>query len=177
MLNKISQCAFGVSTNGDGHTGRINTAKHHIELLTLFIRLLLSALCRACLKTKMFEKAGIDNVLNYYIIKPALAEWALSVVYAPKKYGNPIFCSDYQKSNAVAKHDSYPVPLMDECFDALDTFTVFSALDGNIVYWQIKFDEADYENTTFTSHHELFQFFECCSDSGTHREVLSAQCT
>lgn len=70
------------------------------------------------------------------IIELAQTEWAAPNVSVPKKYQTLQICVDYRKLNAIAKQDSYPIPLIYECIDSVDKPKVFSALDAISVYWQ-----------------------------------------
>lgn len=45
---------------------------------------------------------------------------------------------------------------MDECIASLDEAQVFSTLDANYGYWQIKIDDNVVDETAFATHHRLF---------------------
>lgn len=89
------------------------------------------------------------------VIEPSLTEWAASVVSAPNKKGSLRFCVDCRQLNAVTIGDAYPIPLMDEFINSLGDPQVFSTLDANFGYWQVEIEEADRDNTSFTSQHGL----------------------
>ena len=47
---------------------------------------------------------------------------------------------------------------MEDCIDSLGEATIFSTLDANSGYWQIRMAEQDKTKTAFTTHHGLYQF-------------------
>jgi len=53
------------------------------------------------------------------IVKPAASPWASNIVLVKKKDGTLRFRVDYRRLNAVTKQDSYPLPLIDNCLNAL----------------------------------------------------------
>lgn len=65
---------------------------------------------------------------------------------------------DYRKVNEVLKRDSYPLPRMDECLDALAGNCLFSTMDMAQGYWQIAIAKEDREISAFASSLGLFQF-------------------
>lgn len=79
-------------------------------------------------------------------------------MFATKKDGNTRFCVYYRKLNAVTKRDLNSIPRMDECIEFLGDATVFSMLDANRGYRQIRIDKADGDKTALTPHHRLYRF-------------------
>ena len=75
-----------------------------------------------------------------------------------KKDGNPRFCVDYRKLNAVMKRDRWPMPRVDEIFDEIKGSSVFTTIDLFQGYWQIKMDESCKEKTTFVCRYGTYQF-------------------
>lgn len=47
---------------------------------------------------------------------------------------------------------------IDKCIDSLSEETVFSRLDANYEYWQVKIEERDRDTTAFNSSYGLFRF-------------------
>ena len=58
-------------------------------------------------------------MLDANIIEPATSEWASNVVLVKKKDGSMRFCVDYRQLNEKTVKDSYALPRIDECLDAL----------------------------------------------------------
>lgn len=89
------------------------------------------------------------------VIEPAQTVRASRVLFAPKKDGNLSSYVDYRRLNAASGLDSYPLPRINEDVESLGEEKVFSTLDGNSCYRQIKVDLSEREKTTFTSSHGL----------------------
>lgn len=53
--------------------------------------------------------------------------------------------------------DAYPILPMGQCLDSLGKEHIFSTLDANYEYWQIKLDDCDKEKVTLKSHHGLYR--------------------
>jgi len=53
------------------------------------------------------------------IIEPTTSLWMSNVVLVRKKDGSLRFCVDYRRLNAITYKDSYPLSLIDNCFNAL----------------------------------------------------------
>lgn len=47
---------------------------------------------------------------------------------------------------------------MDVCSDSMGDAQIFSALDSNSGYWQIRMDDKDIYKVTFVTHHGLFRY-------------------
>jgi len=66
---------------------------------------------------------GIDEQLEevkaHGIIEPAASPWASNVVLVRKKDNSLRFCIDYRQPKRITVQDSYPIPLMDNCLNAL----------------------------------------------------------
>ena len=59
-----------------------------------------------------------------------------------KKDGSLRFCVDYRRLNVVTYRDSYPLPLIDNCFNALAGSSWFSTLDLRSGYYNIPIAES-----------------------------------
>ena len=62
------------------------------------------------------------------------------------------------KLTRLAKNDVFPLPMMNECIDALDQNVWFSKLDANSAYWQIPIHKDSKEKTAFRTKQGLFEF-------------------
>jgi len=58
-------------------------------------------------------------MIRHDIVEPAASPWASNVVLVRKKDGTVRFCVDYRSVNAITRQDSYPLPHIDSCLDAL----------------------------------------------------------
>jgi Reverse transcriptase (RNA-dependent DNA polymerase) len=103
-------------------------------------------------------KREIERMLKADVIEPATFEWAIPVVLITKKDGDPRFCVDYRRVNALTKTNSYTLPRIDECLDSLVDARIFTTLDCNSGYWQIPVAPEDRDKTAFVSHELLYRF-------------------
>ena len=53
------------------------------------------------------------------------------------------WCVDYRALNKVTKKEVFPLPIVEECLDALSGNMWFSKLDATCGYWQVKIKEED----------------------------------
>jgi len=86
-------------------------------------------------------------MLQHGIIEPAASPWASNVVIVAKKDGSLRFCVDYRAINAVTYTDSYPLPLIDNCLNAMNSAAWFSTLDLRAGYHNIPVAEKDRDKT------------------------------
>ena len=100
----------------------------------------------------------LDEMLEKGIIEPTDSEWASPILMVKKADGTLRFCVDYRKLNAVSKHDSYPLPNMNDCLSSLGRHSeLYSTLDMTAGYWQVAMDAASQEKAAFTTHRGLFK--------------------
>ena len=65
---------------------------------------------RAGPKTRELERAEITKQLYSGVIKPAMSEWSVPVLFASKKDWKLRFCIDYGKFNSMTTKYTYPFP-------------------------------------------------------------------
>ena len=61
----------------------------------------------------------LKDMLKKGVIEPSSSPWTSPIVSVKKKDGSTRFCMDYCKLNEVTVEDSYPLPRIDDCLDAL----------------------------------------------------------
>ena len=137
--------------------GEINTTVHRIELIPE-TRPVAQAPYWAGPKAREIEDSEVTKMLEARVIEPAQSEWASPVLLVPKPDGSTRFCVDCRKLNAVTVKDTYPLPRMDDCLDALDDIKLLSALDAISGYWQMPIPECDRDKTAFSCHSGLYRF-------------------
>ena len=103
-------------------------------------------------------EAEIDKMKREGVIRPSRSPWSSPVVLVKKKDGTVRFCIDYRKLNEVTTKDAYPLPRIDECFDALEGHRYFSTLDLASGYWQVEMEAQDQPKTAFATREGLFEF-------------------
>ena len=100
---------------------------------------------------QQFLDEEVKKMLDADIIRPSDSPWCFPVVLVTKKNGKQRCCIDFRKLNAVTKLDAYPLPLIDEIFDALHGAKYFTTLDATSGYWQIEIVPEDQEKTAFVT--------------------------
>jgi len=80
-------------------------------------------------------------MLEYGIIEPTASPWASCIVLVKKKDGTLRFCVDYRPLNSITIKDSYPLPLIDNCLNALAGSSWFSTLDLRSGYYNVPIAE------------------------------------
>src|SRR5688572_29016332 len=120
--------------------------------------------------------SNLDSMLADGIIEPTVSEWAANVVLARKKDGNLRFCIDYRQLNDRTKKDSYPLPRIDECLDALAGGGWFSTLDLRSGYHQVAMDPKDADKTAFVTRRGIFRWkvmpFGLCNAPATFQRLM-----
>ena len=99
-----------------------------------------------------------ERMLEYGIIEPAASPWASNVILVKKKDGSLRFCVDYRQLNSITIKDSYPLPLIDNCLDALAGSSWFSTLDLRSGYYNVPIAEQDRDKSAFVTRSGCYRF-------------------
>jgi len=106
----------------------------------------------------------VEEMKAHSIIEPTASPWASNVVVVRKKNNSLRFCIDYRQLNSVSVRDRYPLPLIDNCLNALQGSSWFSTLDLRAVYYDIPIAESERDKTVFVTragyHHFTVMPFE-----------------
>eukprot|EP00833_Pecoramyces_ruminatium_P004536 jgi/Orpsp1_1/1178568/evm.model.c7180000065884.1 len=98
-----------------------------------------------------------DNMAKGYIrISESPAAYPTLVV--PKKTGDSRICNDYRKLNKITKRNAYPLPRIDQVFEALKGAKVFSKLDLKSAYNLVRIREGDEYKTAFNTKYGHFEY-------------------
>ena len=100
----------------------------------------------------------VDKMLANDICEPSVSPWASNVVLVKKSDGTLRFCVDYRQLKILTIKDSYPLPRINTCFDALGGARYFSTLDLRQGYWQVENDPESSDKTTFITRKGSFKF-------------------
>ena len=100
----------------------------------------------------------VEKMLEADIIEVSDSPWSSPVVLAKKKDGTPRFCVDMRRLNEVTVKDSYPLPVIQDCLDALAGGQWFCTLDLASGYWQVPVAIDDRPKTAFVTKRGLYQY-------------------
>jgi hypothetical protein len=80
------------------------------------------------------------------------------VIFVPMKDGTQRLCVGYRAPNEVTVKNKYPLPRIDDLFDQLCGACVFSKIDLQLGYHQLKVRECDISKTAFISRYGMYEF-------------------
>lgn len=103
-------------------------------------------------------EAQIKEYLEKGWIRPSESPYSAAVLFVQKKDGTLRMCVDYRGLNNVTVKDRYPLPRIDDLIDRLHGAIVFSSLDLQSGYHQIRIADEDVHKTAFTTHKGLFEY-------------------
>lgn len=100
----------------------------------------------------------IRIMLREGVIEPSSSACASPVVLAQKKDGIYRFCMDFCKLKDKIHHDAYQMPLVHYILESMQGASLFSSLDLQSGYWQVKMDEINKKKTAVIKSMGLFHF-------------------
>jgi hypothetical protein len=104
----------------------------------------------------------IATLLEQGFIEPSNSPWGAPILFVAKKDGSLRLCVDYRALNKVTQKDRYPLPRIDDLFDQLQGAKVFSSLDLQQGYHQVRVTDEDVPKTAFRTPMGLFQYRVLC---------------
>lgn len=95
-----------------------------------------------------------------------------------KADGSLRLCVDYRRLNQKTKKDAFPLPRIDESFDALRGAQYFSTIDLASSHHQVAVEERDRYNTAFCTPFGLHEYlrlpFGVCNGPATFQRLMQA---
>jgi len=119
--------------------------KHDVEPVRLFSPRPIAAGLREPAK-KELDKMLNDGVIES-VEKPT--DWCSGLTIVPKTGGKIRMCVDLTNLNKGVKREIYPLPRISDMLSKLSQGTMFSKLDANSGFWQVKLDPKCRLLTTF----------------------------
>lgn len=104
----------------------------------------------------------IADLLARGLIEPSSSPFGAPILFVQKKDGSLRMCIDYRALNKITVRDRYPLPRIEDLLDKLSGCTVFSSLDLQSGYHQIRITEQDVPKTAFVTPMGSFQFKVLC---------------
>lgn len=103
-------------------------------------------------------KEQLTHLLEMGFIQPSQSPFGAPVIFVPKKNGKLRMCVDYRALNAITVKNRYPLPRIDELMDRLQGASVFTKLDLQSGYWQIRIKEEDVAKTAFRTRYGHYEW-------------------
>ncbi|XP_037944267.1 uncharacterized protein LOC119677070 [Teleopsis dalmanni] len=103
-------------------------------------------------------ESQIREWLKEGIIKESMSEYASPVVLVAKKDGSKRLCCDYRKLNSKIIRDNFPMPLIDDILQKLQSAVVYSTLDLRNGFFHVPIEEDSRKFTAFVTHGGQYEF-------------------
>jgi transposase InsO family protein len=100
----------------------------------------------------------LKELLEKGYIRPSLSPFGAPVLFAKKHDGTLRLCIDYRRLNAVTVKNKYPLPRIDDLLDQLQGATVFSKIDLQSGYHQVRVKPEDVHKTAFRCRYGHFEW-------------------
>jgi hypothetical protein len=100
----------------------------------------------------------VTDLLQRGLIEPSVSPYGAPVLFVQKKDGSLRMCIDYRQLNKLTIRDRFPLPHIQDLLDQVSQSTIFSSLDLQTGYNQIRIADSDVEKTAFTTPYGHFQF-------------------
>nr|GEV98339.1 putative reverse transcriptase domain-containing protein [Tanacetum cinerariifolium] len=84
--------------------------------------------------------------------------WGAPVLFVKKKDGSFRMCIDYRELNKLTVKNRYPLPRIDDLFDQLQGSSVYSKIDLQTGYHQLRIREEDIPITAFRTRYGHYEF-------------------
>jgi hypothetical protein len=104
----------------------------------------------------------VTKLLEMGLIQPSSSPFGAPVLFVDKPDGSLRMCLDYRALNDITVKRRYPMPNISDLFDQLHGAKVFSSLDLQQGYYQIRIPEGDIPKTAFMTHLGQYEFRVLC---------------
>ena len=113
-------------------------------------------------KERLEVETQIADLIKRGWVVPSTSPYGAPVLFVQKKDGTLRMCIDYRALNKLTVKNRYPLPRIDDLLDKLHGATVFSSLDLQSGYHQIRITDEDVPKTAFKTHMGLYEFKVLC---------------
>lgn len=105
-----------------------------------------------------FVQKQIDEWLQQGIVRESCSDVASKVVLAKKKDGSYRVCVDYRKLNSLVLKDRFPVPVVEEVLEKMQSAKYFTVMDLKNGFFHVEIEEQSRKYTAFVTKEGLFEF-------------------
>jgi Reverse transcriptase (RNA-dependent DNA polymerase)/RNase H-like domain found in reverse transcriptase/Integrase zinc binding domain/Chromo (CHRromatin Organisation MOdifier) domain/gag-polyprotein putative aspartyl protease/Integrase core domain len=103
-------------------------------------------------------KRQVADLLAKGLIEPSSSPYGAPILFVQKADGSLRMVFDYRQLNKITVRDRYPIPRIEDLYDSLLGARVFSSLDLQSGYHQIRIADEDVPKTSFVTPMGSFQF-------------------
>jgi hypothetical protein len=103
-------------------------------------------------------KYQLQELLDKKYIRPSVSPWGAPILFVRKKDGTLRLCIDYRQLNKMTIKNRYPLPRIDDLFDQVRGATIFSKIDLQAGYHQVRIKDEDIYKTTFRMRYGHYEF-------------------
>jgi len=122
-------------------------------------------------------KTQITDLLERGFIWPSSSPYGAPVLFVRKSDGTSRMCQDYRGLNKISIKNSYPLPRIDQLLDRLHGARVFSKLDLQMGYNQIRLEPQDVPKSAFRTRYGLYEYlvmpFGMCNAPATFQRTMN----
>ncbi|GJW97355.1 putative reverse transcriptase domain-containing protein [Tanacetum coccineum] len=109
-----------------------------------------------------------ETLIIHGFIRLSSSPWGAPVLFIKKKVGSFRMCIDYEELNKLTVKNRYPLPRIDDLFDQLQGSSVYSKIDLQSGYHQLRAHEEDILKTAFRTRYGHYE------NKKEHKEHLKA---
>jgi hypothetical protein len=103
-------------------------------------------------------KIQLQELLDKEYIRLSVSSWGAPVLFVKKKYGTLRPCINYRQLNKMTIKNKYPLPRINDLFDQVGGDKIFSKLDLQSGYHQVRIKYEDISKTTFGTRYGHYEF-------------------
>ncbi|GKB51080.1 putative reverse transcriptase domain-containing protein, partial [Tanacetum coccineum] len=118
----------------------------------------------------------LQELLEKGFIRPSSSPWGAPVLFVKKKDGFFRMSIDYRELNKLTVKNRYPLPRIDDLFDQLQGYSVYSKIDLRSGYHQLRIKEKDIPITAFRTRYvfidDILVYSKDEKEHGKHLKII-----